>query len=425
MQTKSYQHAKPSSYPLSLKTQGMGMQYFSTPSENELKTQIATALGQFTEAENTMKEEAKKFGEASEEVTKQYNELKKTIADLEQKLEKAAARNNRTNEPGRLSEEEELKRKEAAEAFYKFMRKGKAGLTPDEKKALVEDKDGHIIVPEELDKEIERELPKLTIFRQLVNVRQTSSDRIRKRSMNEVSVGWGKLETNASKTLGDFESSLKPAERYIYVENLNGLTKIGLDELEDTDIQLQTYLGSSFALAAASEEDKAVLVGKGHDNEQPEGILTNTKVPRKETAGIGVVVADDLIDLFYEVPAQYRKNGTWVLPSYLEQTVRKFKNANGDYIWQAALTAGTPNQLLGRPVYTQDDFEALEEDAEVAVFGDFKQGYTLVDRSGSSIQRLNELYIEDDLIGFKYKKRVGGGVDKPDAFAILKVKKAA
>lgn len=410
-------------YPLSLKgaSGGTGIQFFSTP---DLATQLKQMSEDFLEAKKALETEKKSFGEAKKETQDNYDEIKKSLEDMEQKINKSFASNNRVNEPGGLTDEQKQQQELESKSFYKFLRKGYEGLLGEERKALVEDDEGRIIVPEELDREIERQLPKITIFRQLVNIRQTSSDRIRKRGLNELTVGWGDLETGPQ-VLNNFESSLKASERYIYVENLNGLTKIGLDELEDTDVQLEKYLGSSFALAAASAEDTAVLIGKGHAENEPEGILTNTKIPRAETVAAGAVTADDLITLFYKVPSQYRKNGVFVLPSYLEQTIRKFKNANGDYIWQAALTQGTPNQLLGRPVYTQDDFEKLEAGAEVALFGDFKQGYTLVDRMGSSIQRLNELFIQSDLIGFKYKKRVGGGVDKPDAFAILKVKATA
>lgn len=412
-------------YPLSLKgaSGGTGIQFFSTPTPN-LETQLTKMMEQFTEAKSALETESKNFGTATKETKENYEDMKKTIEDMQKKFDKALANNNRVNEPGTMTDEQKAEKELESKAFYNFMRFGRAEMNAEERKALVADEDGQIIIPEELDKEIERELPKVAIFRQLVNIRKTNSDRIRKRSMNELTVGWGKLETSSKKAT-DFESSLKPGDRYIYVQNLNGLTKIGVDELEDTDLQLQEYVGSSFALAAAAEEDRAVLLGKGNTEDEPEGILTNENVPRHTTVGIDAVTADDLIDMYYKVPSQYRKNGTWVLPSYLEQTVRKFKNANGDYLWQAALTQGTPNQLLGRPVYTQDDFEAQAEGAEVAVFGDFKQGYTIVDKPGkSAVQRLNELYIEEDLIGFKFKKRTGGGVDKPKAFAILKVKAA-
>lgn len=405
---------KEGKYPLELP-----IQFFSQSTEDKLGQQIKDGFAELKKLDELRKKEIEEQGKATSETKNQMDEIKDTLKGLQEKLDKLSTENNRAFAPNGQKSEDELKR---SAAFFSFMRKGKAEMAPEERKALVEDEDGLVIVPEELDREIERELPKLTIFRPLVNTRNTSAAKIRKRGLNEVTVGWGKIETSASKKLGAYESELTPSERYIFVENLNGLTKIGNDELEDTDVQLQQYLGSSFALAAAGEEDKAVLVGKGHSMEEPEGVLVAANVKRIDTEVVGAVTADDIINLFYGVKAQYRKNGIFVIPSSLEQQVRKLKNANGDYIWQAALTAGTPNLLLGRPVYNQDDFPAFAPGADQAVFGDFKVGYTLADRKGSSIQRLNELYAEDDLVGFKYKKRVGGGVDKPEAFAVLRIK---
>ena len=40
----------------------------------------------------------------------------------------------------------------------------------------------------------------------------------------------------------------------------------------------------------------------------------------------------------------------------------------------------------------------------------------IVDRAGIGIQRLDELYAEAGLVGFKVHKRVGGGVYRPAAF---------
>lgn len=409
--------AKQGKYPLSL-----NIQYFAEGEEAKISQQIADGFAAIKEADAKREQEIKRFGEETQETKTQLSTLNDTLTELQKQMNDIAAKNNRAYTPQSGAQTEEQKRQ--SEAFYQFMRKGRAGLSTEqvqEIKALVADDEGHILIPEELDKEIIRLMPETAIFRNLVNTRPTSASKIRKRAMNEVQVGWGKIETSA-KRLPDFESDLNPTERFIYVENLNGLTKIGLDELEDTDVQLMQYLSSSFAQAAAEAEDWAVLRGRGHQFEEPEGILTTTGIARYETAVIGGLSADDLIKLMYQVKAGYRKNGTFVLPSYVEMLVRTLKNDSGDYIWQPALTAGTPNQLLGRPVYTQDDFDTFGEGIDQAVFGDFRRGYTIADRSGTSIQRLNELYIEDDLIGFKFKKRLGGGVDRKEAFAALKVK---
>lgn len=405
----------PQKFPLKLP-----IQFFAGEPE-DIGTQIKNGFANLKKANEDLQKEFEATGTASQEAKAKVEGFEAKLQELEgQVLAMKTAGNRLPGAPGVKSPEQEKQEK----SFFNFLRYGKPEMDQSERKALVEDEDGLIIVPEELDREIERELPKLTIFRPLVNVRKTSAAKIRKRGLNEVTVGWGKIETSASKKLGAYESELTPSERFIFVENLNGLTKIGNDELDDTDIQLQQYIGSSFALAAAGEEDKAVLVGKGHAMEEPEGVLVAANVKRVLTAGVNAVTADDIIDLFYNVKAQYRKNGIFVIPSSLEQKIRKLKNGNGDYIWQAALTAGTPNLLLGRPVYNQDDFPDFAPGADQAVFGDFKVGYTLADRMGSSVQRLNELYAEDDLVGFKYKKRVGGGVDKPEAFAVLRVKQA-
>ncbi|MQY55699.1 MAG: phage major capsid protein [Dehalococcoidia bacterium] len=48
--------------------------------------------------------------------------------------------------------------------------------------------------------------------------------------------------------------------------------------------------------------------------------------------------------------------------------------------------------------------------AVIAIFGDFRSGYRVVDRSGMPIQRLTELYSAAGLVGFKIHKRVTGNV---------------
>jgi HK97 family phage major capsid protein len=55
----------------------------------------------------------------------------------------------------------------------------------------------------------------------------------------------------------------------------------------------------------------------------------------------------------------------------------------------------------------------------VALFGNWKYGYVIVDRMGMSVQRLNELYAESGQVGFLFHARVGGGVVRSNAFRAL------
>jgi len=309
---------------------------------------------------------------------------------------------------------------EQKKAFFKFMREGKAALTPEEQKALVSDETGQILIPEELESEIYRELPKLTVIRSLATVRQTRSDRIRRRSLTEVTVGWGKLETGTPIT----ESTLVPSEEYQYIEDLYALTKIGEDELMDTDVALESIVADSFSRAIAEAEDTAFVIGTGHANEQPEGILNGSMVARVEAGQAGAISADDILKLIYEVPAQYRRNGVLIVNSKTELALRLLKDSNGQYLWQPSLQQGRPDTFAGYPIYNQEDvpeIPAAGTAADVAIFGDIRSGYRIIDRLGMTVQRLVELYAESGLVGFKVHYRVGGGVIRPDALRILRV----
>ncbi|GAG50673.1 unnamed protein product, partial [marine sediment metagenome] len=138
-------------------------------------------------------------------------------------------------------------------AFFNFMRSGrmqledKAGDYITERKALVSDATGQILIPEELEREIFRTLPKLNIIRGLATVRTTTRDRLRRRSLTEVTMGWGKLELGAAPS----ETDVTPSEDWQYIEDLNGLARIGKDELADSDVSLEAIIVDSFGRAKA------------------------------------------------------------------------------------------------------------------------------------------------------------------------------
>lgn len=385
----------------------------------DLQNQMQGAFDELKKAGERQDAEIKKFGDATQETKSTIEKINSTMDELKNQIADIQTKQNR-NPMGGNGAPTDPKAQEKKDAFFTFLREGRGALS-QEQKALVQDATGEIIVPEDLDREIYRELPKLTVMRGLANVRSITTNRQRRRSMNEVTTGWGKLETTSAK-LSDFESTLTPDEEWIYVEDALGLTKIGEDELEDTDVNLTQYIQDSFAQAYAELEDTAFIKGTGHANLQPEGIFNGDKVKRFNTGGVGTFEADDLIKLAYDLPAQYARNAAYIVNRKVELLMRLMKDENGQYLWQPSLQAGAPATFNGRPVYNQDDIDGeVAAGAEIAAFGDFNQGYRILDRSGGTVTRINELYIEDGLIGFKYKRRVGGGIVRPNAMRILQV----
>jgi HK97 family phage major capsid protein len=384
----------------------------------DLQNQLQTSFDELKKMGQRQEDEIKKFGDVTQETKNSITTINEEMTKLKGQIDDLATKANRIAVPGQGSNDP--KEQEKKSAFFKFMREGFGGLNREEK-ALVQDAAGEILVPEALDSVLYRELPKLNILRSLANVRQISTNRVRRRSITELTTGWGKLETTAAK-LGDFESTPVPSDDYIYVEDALGLVKIGEDELEDTDINLTQFLADSFARAYAEMEEKAFMVGTGHANNQPEGILNGTVVGRFNTGAVATFTADDAVKLAYQVAAQYRQKGVYVANSQIELAMRLMKDSNGQYLWQPSLQAGTPATFNGRPVYNNEDVSGtVATGNNILVFGDVNASYQIVDRTGSTIQRLNELYIEDGLIGFKFKRRVGGGIVRPNALKVLKV----
>lgn len=311
---------------------------------------------------------------------------------------------------------EETRAQERRAAFFQALRRG-ARLAP-EQRALVENTAGEILVPEDLETEIMRALPALTIVRAMANSRSITTNRVRRRSLDEVTVGWGKLET-AEQTLTDSMPDT-PEEEYTYVEDLYGLAKIGEDELDDSDTNLEAFVRDSFTRAVGEAEDTGFTIGTGHAAHQPVGFMTaGGGVPTLTAGAAAAVSLDDMKKLIYGVPKQYRRNGRFAMASATELAISLLKDANDQYLWQPSNQAGRPNTFLGYALENQEDIASVAASARSVAFGDFGAGYRIYDRAGMTVKVLDQLYAEEGMIGWKIRKRVGGDVVRPEALRIL------
>jgi HK97 family phage major capsid protein len=101
--------------------------------------------------------------------------------------------------------------------------------------------------------------------------------------------------------------------------------------------------------------------------------------------------------------------------------IRKLKDGNGVYLWQPSLQAGEPDRLLGYELYTSPYVLVMAAGAYTIAFGDFKN-YWIGDRSGRTVQRLNELYATNGQIGYVATERVDGKVILAEGIQLLKMK---
>jgi HK97 family phage major capsid protein len=406
------------------------------PELKDLATNIATTWEAMKAKNDEVIAEAKKTGQASAEATAELTKLNAAMDAQKAQLDALALDVARKDvvKPGEISSEEAEQNRAYKAAFYKWVRGGSRELAaddirtlknalPPERKALVENTAGLYLVPEDMEAEIMRAVPQINTLRNYCRVRPTSRDKVLVRSLTEVSVGWGKLETGTDIT----ESTATPSRDTIYVEDLYGLTKVGEDELMDTDANLAGILTDSFAVAIANAEAEAFAVGRGHTTySEPDGVAVDATIIasyKSNWSAADTVDIDDLLTCEYTLPAQYLNGSVWLMNRKTELAARLLRaevadGYYGNYLWQPSLLAGAPNTIDGFPIVNQNDMQ-YPADATAGInviFGNLRLGYMIVDRQGLTIQRLDELYAEAGLVGFKVHKRVGGGVYRPEAF---------
>ncbi len=390
------------------------------PELKELTDKIQTTWEQMKAKNDEVLASAKKQEGVSAENKATLEKISNALDAQKKQLDEQGLKIERGNLvlPGQGKQDtEETKVRKAA--FYKYIRSGRASMEASERKALIENTAGLYLVPEDLEAEIMRAVPQINTLRNYCRVRTTSRDKVGINTATEVSVGWGKLETGTEIT----ESTVTPSRDTIYVEDLYGLTKVGEDELQDTDANLAAMIADSFAVAIANEEAKRFAIGRGHTTySEPDGIsmesITHTNWTTADTA-----LVNDLLTCEYGLGAQYLNGAIWLMSRTTELAIRKLRaevaaGYYGNYLWQPSLMAGQPNNFDGFPIVNQNDLSnpAAGVDLVHVIFGNFKLGYMIVDRAGIAIQRLDELYAEAGLVGFKVKKRVGGGAYRTAAF---------
>jgi HK97 family phage major capsid protein len=318
-------------------------------------------------------------------------------------------------------------------AFLKWCRGGTGALNAEEKAALVavdqkgqkaalvENTLGEILVPHDITGPIFKELPHLGTFRRSGPlVRPTTSNKVDVRSLTGATAGWGKLEINPASTVDVNVVPNSPAD-VIEVHDLTGLSRVGVDELADTDANLTALIQQIVGLQFAMQEDDAFANGNG--TSKPFGLAMRATqasplITQGVTAASTVVTADDLKSLPFKVPTVYRDNGNYYVADDVALAMSLLKDGQSNYLWQPSVRAGDPPTWSGYRVWTLEGLPAMTgTSTPSAIFGDPTLGYMVADRQQIAVQRLDELFATEGQVGFLFKLRVGGDVIRPKAFA--------
>ena len=276
------------------------------------------------------------------------------------------------------------------------------------------DANGGYLVPEEFERQIITGLDEFNVMRNLCKVITTSAERKIPVAATHSTAAW--TAENAAYT----ESNPTFNQKTIDAFKLTDLVKVSIELLEDSMFDLEEYIAKEFARAFGIAEEQAFCVGTGSG--QPTGLFTaNGGIVGVTTAGTTAITADEIISLVYALKSPYRRNAKFLMNDATVSAIRKLKDGNGNYLWQPALQAGQPDKLLGYELYTSPYVPTLAAGAYTVAFGDFSN-YWIADRSGRTVQRLNELYSTNGQVGFVGTERVDGKIILPEGIQLIQQK---
>ena len=319
-----------------------------------------------------------------------------------------------TGKPAAPAGEEKTGRATAEyrKSFWNVMRSKRTSLQ------VGTDSEGGYLVPDEFERTLVEALEEQNIFRTLAHVIQTSSgDRKIPVVASKGSASWVDEEGAIPESDDSF------GQVSIGAYKLGTMIKVSEELLNDSVFDLEAYISREFARRIGNKEEEAFFTGDGTG--KPLGVLAETGGAEVgvTAAGAAAFTADEIFDLFYSLKAPYRRSAVFVMNDASVKALRKLKDNNGQYLWQPSLTAGAPDTLLNRPVYTSAFMPALAAGAKSILFGDLSY-YWVADRQGRSFRRLGELYAPTGQVGFLATQRVDGRLILPEAVKVMQQKSA-
>ncbi|WP_155897674.1 phage major capsid protein [Aureimonas ureilytica] len=285
--------------------------------------------------------------------------------------------------------------------------------------------DGGYLAPVEWDRSITLRLKEISPIRQNAFVQPITGAGFRKLySDRNVGSGWVGETASRPATTTPTLSVLDFATGEMYA-----FPFVTRTILEDSEVNLEDWLGGEVETEFSRQEGVAFIAGDGVN--KPFGILTyvtgGPNAAKHPFGAIKAVVtgdaaklsADSFISIVQDVPSAFRPNAKFYMNRQTVSSARKFKDGQGNYLWQPSYAAGVPSTLVGEAIVEVPDMPDVAAGAIPYLYGDMAATYVVVDRRGILVLR-DEL-TNKPFVGFYTTKRVGGGVFNPEPMRAGKV----
>jgi HK97 family phage major capsid protein len=368
-----------------------------------------------------IEEKLVRLGEAMDAAEEREKEATKSVSDRLDTIEVALKR------PGRGGgEQKSAEMLEYEEKWNHWLRTGDAEqeVKALEKKVLRTGSapDGGYRVPVQMETAIVQRVRETSPMRALATVTSIGGGSWKEARVtgHTSSGGWvseqGTRSQTGTPTIGITE--IVPGEQYEQ-------PPVTQEALDDVDFDVEGWVNDEVSFSMAIRENTAFVTGDGLG--KPRGFMTYTAGTDDTVGQIEQVVsghateptADGLIDCQEKLFEPFQPNAQWVMRRATRTFIRKLKDGQSNYLLVRDFSSGAAPTLLGKPITLMADVAAIAGNALAYAYGDFRQGYRIIDRVG--IRILRDPYTSKPLVLFYTTKRCGGGVRNYQAIKIGKL----
>lgn len=293
------------------------------------------------------------------------------------------------------------------EAYMDFIKRGMSSLTVEARKLLKEyrgtntqiagtDSLGGYLVPDEWQPEIERLMKDYSGILQAARVIRTSTGRtLYWPTYDDTGTLAVKVAEAGSITTQDLTFAQKQLDAYKYGSKMLVSSELLQDNAYNVSAEMQTAFGARFGRVL---NNQATL---GDGTGDPNGVVTATSAG-KTAAATNAVTMLEVLDLKHSIDPAYRRSPSFgfMFHDSILLYLKKLVDSEGRPLWTPSYVTGQPDMIDGTRYWINQDMDStIDASSKIMLAGDFSK-YIIRIVNDMSIQRLDELYAADDLVGF-------------------------
>jgi HK97 family phage major capsid protein len=207
----------------------------------------------------------------------------------------------------------------------------------------------------------------------------------------------------AASTVADLTFTEKRLDAYKYTS----LVKVSEELLQDAAYDIQGEIAAAFGPRFGRIMNQECTLGDGSGD--PNGIVTATSAG-KTTASATAITFSEVLDLKHSIDPAYRNSPTFgfMFNDAVLLYLKKLLDTTNRPLWTPSFRDGQPDTIDSTRYWINQSMDSTVNTAsKIMLAGDFNK-YIIRISKDMSVTRLNELYAENGLVGFRGVMRFDG-----------------